>query len=104
MQVVPVPNSLIDKVESMFKSEGERMGIFFEENASEALESARSSQENYFRVDLPDGRMMVHLLRQGAAPFNLQFGRSVRYGKLYSLTLTRLVGPCWRRCLAGQSG
>ncbi|KZV96189.1 nuclear protein [Exidia glandulosa HHB12029] len=77
VQVVPVPNALADKVEDMFKTEGERMGIFFEESPSEALESARSSQENYFRVDLPDGRMMLHLLRQGSAPFNLQFGRGV---------------------------
>lgn len=53
------------------------MGIFFEEDADAALEGARAAQENFFRVDLPDGRMMVHLLRQGSAPFNLQFGRGV---------------------------
>ncbi|EJD53148.1 hypothetical protein AURDEDRAFT_81386, partial [Auricularia subglabra TFB-10046 SS5] len=77
VQVVPVPNALAGKVEEMFRIEGERMGIAFEDNPQEALDAARSAQENFFRVDLPDGRRMVHLLRHGSGPFNLQFGRGV---------------------------
>ena len=70
VQVVPVPNSLVHKVEEVFRQEGTQAGIEFEPDPEAAL----SGNENYFRVDLPDGKKLVHLLRPGR-PFNLQFGR-----------------------------
>ncbi|KAH7107608.1 CwfJ C-terminus 1-domain-containing protein-like protein [Auriculariales sp. MPI-PUGE-AT-0066] len=90
LQVVPVPKDVGPKVEDFFRSEGERSGVNFEENAVEALEEARNSQENYFRVDLPDGKFMLHRLRQA---FNLQFPRAV-----IATLLGRPERVDWRAC------
>lgn len=73
VQVVPIPDSFsADDVEAAFRSHGERVGIMFEENADTALESAQ--HQNYFRVELPSGKKLVHLMKLGV-PFDLQFGR-----------------------------
>lgn len=73
VQVVPVPESKKDEVEGAFKAYG-GMQIVWEKDPIGALSEAVESSANYFRVDLPDGRKMVHLMKQGR-PFNLQFGR-----------------------------
>ncbi|KAF8469918.1 CwfJ C-terminus 1-domain-containing protein-like protein [Gautieria morchelliformis] len=73
VQVVPIPNSFpVDDVEAAFRSHGQKIGISFEEDADTALESAQ--HQNYFRVELPSGKKLVHLMRPGV-PFDLQFGR-----------------------------
>ena len=74
IQVVPVPEALADKVEEQFKVDGKNNGIDWEVDADEALERATQQGDNYFKVDLPDGRKMIHVMKPGK-PFNLQFGR-----------------------------
>lgn len=74
MQVVPVPNKLRNAVEDAFREEGRALGIEWEEDADEALRACAGGRGSYFRVDLPDGRKMVHLIRE-RGPFSIQFGR-----------------------------
>lgn len=73
-QVVPVPKRLSKDIESTFQSEAERLGMSFEDVPEEALQACAGGKGSYFRVDLPDGRMMVHLVKQDV-PFSIQFGR-----------------------------
>ncbi|QRW16418.1 nucleolus protein [Rhizoctonia solani] len=73
IQVVPVPLDKADKVEDIFYNNAQREGIKWEQDAEAALEGAKRGGGNYFRVDLPDGRKMISLIR---GPFNLQFGRA----------------------------
>lgn len=75
-QAVPVPLKLKDKVEVAFIQEGRLLGIDFEEDPDVALKSCEGGRGSYFRVDLPDGRKMVHLMKDHV-PFSLQFGRQV---------------------------
>lgn len=72
--IVPVPLRLKDEVERAFVEEAKGVGISFEEDPEDALESCSAGQGNYFRVDLPDGKKMVHVIKQ-SEPFRLQFGR-----------------------------
>jgi hypothetical protein len=59
---MPVPTSLAGKVEQAFRSQG----IDFDGT----LQAGRS----YFKVDLPDGKTLVHVIEEHA-PFGVQFGR-----------------------------
>ncbi|TFL07285.1 nuclear protein [Pterulicium gracile] len=70
VQAVPVPASLSDKVETTFLEEARRQGYDLVEDADE------TSGSGYFKVELPDGRKLVHVIPDGA-PFGLQFGREV---------------------------
>ncbi|KAK7040914.1 hypothetical protein VNI00_009510 [Paramarasmius palmivorus] len=96
VQAVPIPLKLKDKVESAFISEGRAQGIDFEEDAEAALESCAGGRGGYFRVDLPDGRRMVHLIKQHV-PFGIQFGRQV---------LVNLLGMPdrvdWKACMLNE--
>lgn len=74
VQVVPVPSKRASDVEAAFLNEGRQAGIEFEQDPEEALRSCAGGRGSYFRVDLPDGRKMVHLFRDGV-PFSIQFGR-----------------------------
>ena len=74
IQAVPIPLSLQDKVESAFIEDGRMQGIDFEGRPEEALASCSNGRGSYFRVDLPNGNMMVHVLKD-QVPFSLQFGR-----------------------------
>ncbi|KAG6917921.1 hypothetical protein DXG01_000358 [Tephrocybe rancida] len=76
VQSVPVPLTLKDKVEAAFIQEGQQFGIDFEEDADSAIESCADGKGSYFKVDLPDGRKMVHLIKD-QVPFSIQFGRQV---------------------------
>ena len=84
VQVVPIPRHLKDRVEEAFVSEGSRLGIDFEPDPESALESCSNGRGGYFRVDLPDGRKLVHLIKD-QVPFGVQFGR-------YSLSLLGAIG------------
>ncbi|KAF5315677.1 hypothetical protein D9611_004814 [Ephemerocybe angulata] len=76
VQVVPIPLKLKDKVEEAFIKEGTQMGIDFESDPDAALEACQGGRGSYFRVDLPDGRKMVHVMKDHI-PFSIQFGRQV---------------------------
>ncbi|KAL1947972.1 hypothetical protein VTO73DRAFT_13696 [Trametes versicolor] len=76
VQVVPVPSKLRNAVEDAFREEGRALGVEWEEDADEALRACAGGRGSYFRVDLPDGRKMVHLIRE-RGPFSIQFGRQV---------------------------
>lgn len=74
MQVVPIPLELKDKVEEAFVGEGRMQGIDFEEDADAAMGSCAGGMGSYFKVELPDGRKLVHLMKDNV-PFSIQFGR-----------------------------
>lgn len=74
VQSVPVPMKLKDKVEEAFLHEGRMQGIDFEDEPDAALDACAGGKGGYFRVDLPDGRKMVHLMKDNV-PFSIQFGR-----------------------------
>lgn len=77
VQAVPVPLKLKDAVEGAFVDQGHARGVAFEvDDAEGAFEACASEGRSYFRVDLPDGRKMVHLMQEHGR-FDLQFGRSV---------------------------
>ncbi|KAG5637761.1 hypothetical protein H0H81_003328 [Sphagnurus paluster] len=76
VQAVPVPLALKDKVEEAFLSEGRQFGIDFEEDPEAAMGVCAGGRGSYFKVELPDGRKMVHLIKDHA-PFSIQFGRQV---------------------------
>jgi hypothetical protein len=75
VQVVPVPQSLADKVEETFVNEGKRMGLEPEEDLQGALAACADGKKSYFKVDLPDGRTMMWLFDGAGRAFSLQFGR-----------------------------
>lgn len=76
VQAVPVPISLQNEVEAAFLKEGRALGIDFESDADGALEACAGGARSYFRVDLPDGRKLIHLMKDDI-PFSVQFGRYV---------------------------
>lgn len=76
VQVIPIPVGLENKVEQAFINQGKQYGIEFESDANGALEACADGKRGYFRVDLPDGKKMVYLMKD-STPFNLQFGRQV---------------------------
>ncbi|KIJ69163.1 hypothetical protein HYDPIDRAFT_164801 [Hydnomerulius pinastri MD-312] len=76
VQAVPVPIALQNRIEDAFVKEGRAQGIDFEEDSEGALQACASGARSYFRVDLPDGRKLVHLMKDHV-PFSIQFGRQV---------------------------
>lgn len=78
IQVVPIPTSIsASTILDTFAKEGQRLGIDFEIQEPDTTdERTPAGDRGYFRVDLPDGRKMVHWLRDGV-PFGVQFGRQV---------------------------
>ncbi|KAI0347740.1 hypothetical protein BDW22DRAFT_15436 [Trametopsis cervina] len=75
IQVVPVPTSIsADAIADTFTKEGSRLGIEFEYEEGDTR--TPPGDRGYFKVDLPDGRRMVHWLKDGV-PFGVQFGRQV---------------------------
>jgi hypothetical protein len=71
VQVVPVPSELAGKVADAFIKGGEATGIDWEPEAERALARV-GPMGNYFKVECPDGKKLVHLLKGN---FDLQFGR-----------------------------
>ena len=76
IQAVPVPIRMKDTVEDVFIKEGRPLGIEFEADPEAALDSCADGRGGYFKVELPNGRKMVHLLNSNV-PFPIQFGRYV---------------------------
>ena len=67
IQVCPVPNELAPQIEVAFTSEADRLGYAYEQDAEAAL----AANIEHFRVELPDGRKLVHAIDAGAK-FDLQ--------------------------------
>jgi len=114
VQVVPIPEKLRNEVEEAFIQEGRLQGIDFEEDAEAALKSCENGRGGYFKVDLPDGKMMVHLMKDHV-PFGLQFGRHVFFilsalsgqgSKHYRQVLVNLLGMPermnWKTCMLSE--
>ncbi|KAI0094333.1 CwfJ C-terminus 1-domain-containing protein-like protein [Irpex rosettiformis] len=78
IQAVPVPTSIsASTILDTFTKEGQRLGIDFEvQEPDEGDGRVPAGDRGYFKVDLPDGKRMVHWLRDGV-PFGVQFGRQV---------------------------
>ncbi|KAI0785490.1 CwfJ C-terminus 2-domain-containing protein-like protein [Irpex lacteus] len=88
IQVVPVPTSIPAQIIfDAFTKEGQRLGIDFEvqepsgSSNNPMSDRTPAGDRGYFKVDLPDGRKLVHWLRDGV-PFGVQFGREVLVGLL----------------------
>jgi hypothetical protein len=73
IQIMPVPNSLADGVEGAFRHQAEELKVTFEPD-DDADPAVREIKEDYFLVELPSGKKMLHLIRD-FAPFPLPFGR-----------------------------
>ncbi len=76
VQAVPIPERMKDDVKTAFLEQGRMQGIDFEEDPVAAMESCQNGRGSYFKVELPDGSSMVHLLKD-QVPFSIQFGRYV---------------------------
>ncbi|KAH9818714.1 CwfJ C-terminus 1-domain-containing protein-like protein [Melampsora americana] len=85
LQVCPIPNALVSKVEEGFRSEGRLMGIEFEEEKEEEEEEEEGKEDghgngregiSYFRVGLPGGKGLRYWIKAHER-FNMQFGRIV---------------------------
>lgn len=70
VQVVPVPQHRLAELENFMIGEAQKQGFSFEANGADAVKNLAG--RNYFRVDLPGGKKLVHFMR---GPFNVQFGR-----------------------------
>lgn len=84
VQAVPVPVALQNEVEAAFLKEGRVLGIDFESDADGALEICAGGARSYFLVNLPDGRKLIHLMKDHV-PFSVQFGRYVLSQVMISL-------------------
>ena len=109
VQAVPIPLRLKDKIEEAFLREGRAQGIDFEEDSDAAMASCANGRGSYFKVDLPDGRKMIHLLKDHI-PFSIQFGR---YGNFHLTvvifrstlrTQTSIGRPFWHAQPLGLEG
>ncbi|KAI7947368.1 hypothetical protein MJO28_009276 [Puccinia striiformis f. sp. tritici] len=93
LQICPVPNHLADQVEKTFIEHGHSLGIdLVDEIALKDMKDQVKDAISYFRVGLPDGKNLVHLMKPDEK-FNLQFGR---------ITLANLLGTPdrvnWKSC------
>jgi hypothetical protein len=75
LQICPVPSDLADQVENVFIEEGKKQGIdLVDEVALKDMKDEIKDAISYFRVGLPNGKGLVHLMKPDEK-FNLQFGR-----------------------------
>jgi hypothetical protein len=68
IQVMPIPLRFKDTVAEEFM----KTGIVWSNDPEQALMDAEANQSSYFRVELPNGQKMVHIIK---GYFDLQFGR-----------------------------
>jgi hypothetical protein len=103
IQVIPIPRALSSKMGDAFTTVAAQRGVDFAEDTAGALEACKEGVRGYFRVDLPDGTTMVHMIRERGG-FNLQFGRldscdSSSMSSVLTSSTERLLPKCleWRR-------
>jgi hypothetical protein len=90
VQAVPIPHSLVSTVESAFLQAAQRLGYSLKEDSDESMGSG------YFKVELPDGKKLVHIIEEGA-PFGLQFGREV-----LATVLSQPERTDWKACMLSE--
>lgn len=71
VQVLPIDEKHCDAVNRGFLEGGPALGVNWEADAS-----VDTRDQSYFKVILPSGEHLTHILRTDA-PFNLQFGRTI---------------------------
>lgn len=99
VQVCPIPAALAESAEPHFRAEGEKAGIAFlsdDEAAGLLARPGGESAESYFRVDLPDGRVLLHVI--GGGRFDLQFGRVA-----LALLLGKPERIDWKACASSDA-
>jgi len=94
IQVVPVPLSLQDRVETAFQDASQLHGIELSVEGDHTF--GNGERESYFRVELPSGKRLVYR-SHGGLPFSVQFGRNV----LASL-LKMDERADWKTCLQSE--
>ena len=87
IQAVPVPFPLENRVESAFRDEGRLHGIEFDVEDTGA--PSDDGGEGYFRVELPNGRRLVHRMMRGL-PFSVQFGRYAAKSSVLCLVMAEV--------------
>ena len=91
IQILPVPDSVPHaQVEHVFASEARGAGYSLTDDAAECQAALREG--NYFRVDLPSGKRLVHRIDLRKR-FSLQFGRATA-----ALVLGKAERADWKTC------
>ncbi|TNY19810.1 CwfJ C-terminus 1-domain-containing protein-like protein, partial [Rhodotorula diobovata] len=97
VQICPIPASLAPEAESTFVSQGAKFGYAFDEVSDPSTFHGRAEQDGkgteYFKVDLPGGKSLVHWIEPGKGGFSLQFGRCT-----LALLLHAPDRADWKRC------
>ncbi|GAA5947293.1 hypothetical protein JCM3765_001611 [Sporobolomyces pararoseus] len=98
IQICPIPSSLSSEAESTFKVQSQKYGFELSElSASESSSFYRDAETDgkgtdYFKVDLPNGRKLVHWIKENER-FGLQFGRET-----VALLLHTPDRADWKQC------
>lgn len=80
-----MPLTLEGRVESAFRDAARLQGIEFD--VEEASSPNNGDGDSYFRVELPNGKRLVHHIR-GGLPFSVQFGRCAAKSKSFLMVIT----------------
>ncbi|GAA5862307.1 hypothetical protein JCM3774_004858 [Rhodotorula dairenensis] len=100
VQICPIPASLATQAEKVFLEQGSKFNYDFEEVPDPSSFHARAAggddsgkeRTEYFKVDLPGGKSLVHWIKAGT-PFSLQFGRET-----VAVMLNAPDRADWKRC------
>ncbi|GAA5894097.1 hypothetical protein JCM8208_002347 [Rhodotorula glutinis] len=97
VQVCPIPSSLAPEAESTFLAQGAKFAYDFVEVADPSTFHGRAAEDGkgaeYFKVDLPGGKSLVHWIDPAKGGFSLQFGRET-----LALLLHAPDRADWKRC------
>ncbi|GAA6006427.1 hypothetical protein JCM11491_004953 [Sporobolomyces phaffii] len=96
IQICPIPSSLASEAESTFKVQSQKYGFELEEipDHTAFYRDAETDGKgtDYFKVDLPDGKSLVHWIKREER-FGLQFGRET-----VALLLHTPDRADWKQC------
>ncbi|GAA5987164.1 hypothetical protein JCM11641_002151 [Rhodosporidiobolus odoratus] len=110
VQICPIPASLTSEASSTFETQAQKYGYDLEEITSTSDFYAKANEDGkgceYFKVDLPDGRSLVHWIKPGGngaqqqgaggpkGGFSLQFGRET-----LAILLHAPDRADWKKCV-----
>ncbi|EGG00284.1 uncharacterized protein MELLADRAFT_118092 [Melampsora larici-populina 98AG31] len=95
LQVCPIPNELVEKIESSFIDEASKVGIEFEDQ-KEVQEEGAMDGMSYFRVGLPTGKKIISFIKPNQR-LNMQFGRIV-----LAKVLDQMDRSDWKNCVLNE--